>query len=76
MHIIHYLWGSENCNRGNELSKYFTSTTLEVANAGNRLAFCTGNHSTVIGVTLVTRTGTLLQEIRNWHNADHRQITF
>ena len=77
----HYLWGSEDCNhRGNELSEYLTSTILEVANVGNRPTFCSGNRSTVIDVTLVTRT--LLQDIYNWHIAshdtmsDHRQITF
>jgi len=49
----HTTWGSTNCNgRGEALTEFLNSTTLEIFNRGSEPTFCTSVRREVIDITL------------------------
>ena len=77
----HPLWGCDIANhRGNCLCEFLATTDLEVANVGCTPTYSAGHVSSIIDVTLVSRTP--YRDIRHWKvsdadtMSDHRQIEF
>ena len=79
--VHHTAWGSTNCSgRGEALTEFFNSTTLEIFNRGSEPTFCTSVRQEVIDITLGSYG--LMDSITDWEVSlkpslsDHRQILF
>jgi hypothetical protein len=77
----HSAWGSTNCNsRGEALTEFRNTTSLEILNRGNEPTFCSGGRLEVIDITLGSLR--LLENIIGWEVSsetslsDHRHILF
>lgn len=77
----HTLWGSSDTNmRGNKLTEFLATTSLEICNVGNSPTFANRIRQEVLDVTFETQS--LANRVSNWHVSkeetlsDHREINF